>query len=70
MLEVSLVLSFVHVLESDIMGCAGVHIGKRRRGRRKMGGRDDVLAKCVKKNVQVLRLSTEFVILALSVILC
>lgn len=52
------------------MGCAGVHIGKRRRGRLKMGGRDDVLAKCVKKNVQVLRLSTEFVILALSVILC
>lgn len=47
------------------MGCAGVHIRKRRRGRRKMGGRDDVLAERVKEDVQVLRLSTEFVILAL-----
>lgn len=65
LLEISLILSFVHVLESDIVGCAGVHIRKRRGGRRKMGGRDDVLAERVKEDVQVLRLSTEFVTLAL-----
>lgn len=51
LLEVGSVLSLVHVLESDIRSCAGVHIGKRRRGRRKMGGRDDILVECVKKDV-------------------